>query len=94
MKRVKKLKRNRKKYELSERQLDKVKAKVEKKATHKALLIILGAISEKNGMTEKQLAEFGSDIARYTHYVENDMLRLKQIQDVVNKHSEFKITGF
>ena len=93
MKRVKKPK-NSTKYTLSDRQLNKVKEEVTRQAIDRAMLIILGAVQEQFHMTEAELEEFGRKIQRYADYVEKDVLKLKEIQDIVNRNSEFKITGF
>ena len=91
---MKKKKDVRKKYMISEKQLIKIKHEVSKEATNKALLIILKTVQEQFHMTEDELEQFGKTVARYASYVEKGTVTPREVQDIINRNSEFKITGF
>ena len=85
MKRVKKKKPDvRVKYTLSEKQLQKVKNEVTAEAVAKTGLLYLAALAEK-GWDEDQIAELFEDVARYAKYVDDHIIKIRQVQEIIER---------
>ena len=93
MKRAKKNKPDiRKKYTLSDKQLTKVKAEVTEEAVTKTGMLYLVALAEK-GWDEDQIVDLFETISRYTRYIDDKVLKIKEVQDVIEKHTGIVIKG-
>lgn len=85
MKRAKKKKADiRRKYTLSDKQLNKVKHDVTAEAVTKTGLLYLAALAEK-GWNEDQIAELFEDVARYAKYVDDHIIKIRQVQDIIER---------
>lgn len=92
MKRVKKKRDVRVKYTLSDKQLDKIKAEVTNEAVTKTGMLYLVALAEK-GWTEDQIVDLFETISRYTKYVDEKVLKLKEVQEVIERRTGMTIKG-
>lgn len=92
MKRVKNKRDVRVKYTLSDKQLDKIKAEVTKEAVTKTGMLYLVALAEK-GWTEDQIVDLFETISRYTKYTEEKVLKLKEVQEIIERRTGMTIKG-
>lgn len=92
MKRVKKKRDVRVKYTLSDKQLDKIKAEVTKEAVTKTGMLYLVALAEK-GWTEDEIVDLFETISRYTKYVDEKVLKIKEVQEVIERRTGMTIKG-
>lgn len=91
MKRAKKQKSStRKKYTLSDKQLLKVKEQVTNEAVTMTGMLYLAALAEK-GWTEDQIVEMFDTISRYVKYIDDNVVKIKHVQEVIEKHTGMKI---
>ena len=84
MKRVKKPK-SKQKYIVSDKQLQKVKEKVTEDVTKKALLLFLAAAADEIGLTDEQVCKVFKTANRYAEYIDTHLVKIKQVQEVVEK---------
>lgn len=69
MKRVKKEKSNRIKYELSKKQIDKLTSEITRKTVRSAMALILAATYDTLGLTNEQAREIKKTADRYSQYI-------------------------
>lgn len=92
MKKVKKKKDVRAKYTLSDKQLTKIKAEVTAEAVTKTGMLYLVALAEK-GWGEDDIVDLFETISRYMQYVDDKVVRIKEIQDMIERKTGIKIKG-
>ena len=92
MKKVKKKKDARAKYTLSDKQLKKIKAEVTAEAVTKTGMLYLVALAEK-GWSEDDIVDLFETISRYMQYVDDKVVRIKEIQDMIERKTGITIKG-
>lgn len=92
MKRVNKKRDVRVKYTLSDKQLNKIKAEVTSEAVVKTGMLYLVALAEK-GWDEDQIVDLFETISRYTKYIDDKMIKLKEIQEIIERRTGMTIKG-
>lgn len=92
MKRVNKKRDVRVKYTLSDKQLNKIKAEVTSEAVVKTGMLYLVALAEK-GWNEDQIVDLFETISRYTKYIDDKMIKLKEIQEIIERRTGMTIKG-
>ena len=92
MTRVNKKRDVRVKYTLSDKQLDKIKAEVTKEAVTKTGMLYLVALAEK-GWNEDQIVELFETISRYTNYIDDKVLKIKEVQEIIERRTGITIKG-
>lgn len=92
MKRVKKKRDVRVKYTLSDKQLDKIKAEVTNEAVTKTGMLYLVALAEK-GWGEDDIVDLFETISRYMQYVDDKVVKIKEIQDMIERKTGITIKG-
>lgn len=92
MKRVNKKHDVRVKYTLSDKQLNKIKAEVTSEAVVKTGMLYLVALAEK-GWNEDQIVDLFETISRYTKYIDDKMIKLKEIQEIIERRTGMTIKG-
>ena len=92
MKRVKNKRDARAKYTLSDKQLKKIKAEVTAEAVTKTGMLYLVALAEK-GWDEDDIVDLFETISRYMQYVDDKVVRIKEIQDMIERKTGIKIKG-
>lgn len=91
MKRAKKQKPDiRKKYVLSEKQLTKVKNEVTEDAVNMTGMLYLAALAEK-GWSEDEICDIFDTISRYVNYIDDHVVKLKEVQEIIERHTGIKI---
>ena len=91
-KRVKNKRDARAKYTLSDKQLKKIKAEVTAEAVTKTGMLYLVALAEK-GWDEDDIVDLFETISRYMQYVDDKVVRIKEIQDMIERKTGIKIKG-
>ena len=84
MKRVKKPK-SKQKHIVSDKQLQKVKEKVTEDVTKKALLLFLAAAADEMELSDEQVCKIFERANRYAEYIDTHLVKIKQVQEVVEK---------
>lgn len=92
MKKAKKKKDVRVKYTLSDKQLKKIKAEVTSEAVTKTGMLYLVALAEK-GWGEDDIVDLFETISRYMQYVDDKVVRIKEIQDMIERKTGITIKG-
>jgi hypothetical protein len=82
------------KYEISEKQLDKIKYEVSKEATQKACLLCVGAMADTLKLNEDQICEVSEDITRWAMNLEEHILTLNNIADIIEKRTGIKFSRY
>ena len=94
MKRVKKTKKKQQKYNVSEKQLQRIKNKVIDDVTKKALLLFLSAASDEIGLTDEQACDIFRRANRYGKYMDDHIVRIQQLQETIEKGTGIKFEGW
>ena len=92
MKRVKKKRDVRAKYTLSDKQLKKIKAEVTAEAVTKTGMLYLAALGEM-GWNEDKIVELFETVSRYAQYVDDKVVKIKEIQDIIERRTGMTIIG-
>lgn len=92
MKRAKKPKDPRAKWTISPKQLDKVKAEIAEEAVTKTGMLYLAALADK-GWDEDQIAELFETVSRYTRYIDDKLVRIRDVQDIIERKTGITIKG-
>lgn len=80
------------KYTLSDKQLKKIKADVTTEAVTKTGMLYLVALAEK-GWDEDQIVDLFETISRYTQYLDDKVVKIKEIQDIIERRTGMTIVG-
>ena len=92
MKRVKPKRDVRVKYTLSDKQLKKIKADVTAEAVTKTGMLYRVALAEK-GWGEDDIVDIFETISRYMQYADDTVVRIKEIQDMIERKTGITIKG-
>ena len=91
-KRVKNKHDARAKYTLSDKQLKKIKAEVTAEAVTKTGMLYLVALAEK-GWGEDDIVDLFETISRYTKYIDDKVVKIKEIQAMIERKTGITIKG-
>lgn len=93
MRRAKKSKPDiRRKYTLSEKQLQKIKKEVEEEAVSLTAQLYLAALAEM-GWDEDQIADLFETVSRYAQYVDDKIVKLREVQEIIERKTGITIKG-
>ena len=92
MKRAKPKRDARAKYTLSDKQLKKIKADVTAEAVTKTGMLYLVALAEK-GWGEDDIVDLFETISRYTKYIDDKVVKIKEIQAMIERKTGITIKG-
>lgn len=92
MKRVKKPKPDR--MRISARELEHLKRDVTKSAVEKSCLLVLAAATDELSLTEDQLCAIMVRTDRYANYIDDHIVRLKDMQKSIEKNTGIKLRGW
>ena len=91
-KRVKNKRDARAKYTLSDKQLKKIKEEVTAEAVTKTGMLYLVALAEK-GWSEDDIVDLFETISRYTKYIDDKVVKIKEIQAMIERKTGITIKG-
>lgn len=92
MKRYKKPKQPR--YEITAKQLEQIKLDVTREAVQKSSLLVLAATQEVKALTEDDICNIFNMVTRWTEYLDDKLLKLKDVQEVIEKKTGVKLKGW
>lgn len=92
MKRYKKPKQA--KYEITGKELEQIKRDVTKEATQKAALLVLAATQEVMALGEDDICNIFNTVSRWTEYMDDKLIKLKDVQEVIEKNTGVKLKGW
>ena len=92
-KRVKNKRDVRVKYTLSDKQLKKIKADVTAEAVTKTGMLYLVALAEK-GWSEDDIVDLFETISRYTKYIDDKVVKIKEIQEMIERKTGIQWLGY
>lgn len=92
MKRVKKPKQT--KYEITEKQLKRIKEEVTREATEMSTLLVLAATQEVKALTEDDICEVFETVSRWVGFMDDNLIKLKDVQEVIEKRTGVKLKGW
>lgn len=93
MKRAKKKKPDvRRKFYLSEKQLEKAKTEVSEEVVVKTGMLYCAALAEK-GWSEDDIASLFETVSRYVRYIDDKMIALREVQDIIERKTGMTLKG-
>lgn len=92
MARPKKPKDIRKKYTLSEKQMMKMKQEIAEEAVTKTGFLYLAALADR-GWTDEELLDLREEIRRWVSYLDDKLIKIQQVQDMIERKTGMKIKG-
>lgn len=93
MKRAKKSKPDiRRKFTLSEKQLEKVKNEVTSEAVMRTGMLYLAALAEK-GWSEDEIVEMFERISHYIKYIDDKVVKINEVQEIIERRTGIMIKG-
>lgn len=94
MKRAKKAKGRSQKYNVSEKQMQRIKQKLSRELTEKALLIFLAAAVDEIGLTDEQVCAIFKRANLYGGYLDDHIVKVKVVQETIEKGTGIKLVGW
>lgn len=82
----------RKKYTISDKQMDKVKKEITEEAVHIASALHLAVLAER-GWTEDEIVDLFETVSRYAQYLDDHVVKIKEIEDLIERKTGIKIKG-
>lgn len=92
MKRYKKPKQA--KYELTAKDVHQIKYDVTREATSNAALFVIAAAQEVKDLNEDEICEIFETANRYAAYLDDNLIKIKDVQRVIEKKSGVKLKGW
>lgn len=92
MKRYKKPKQT--KYEITEKQLKRIKEEITREATEMSTLLVLAATQEVKALTEDDICEVFETVSRWVGFMDDNLIKLKDVQEVIEKRTGVKLKGW
>ena len=93
MKRAKKKKPDvRRKFYLSEKQLEKAKTEVSEEVVVKTGMLYCAALAEK-GWNEDDIVSLFETVSRYVRYIDDKLLAIKDVQNVIERKTCIVLKG-
>lgn len=83
-----------KKIQLTESELNKLKREVTKNATDKACLILLAAVADELSIDDDQLCNIMSRTNRYASYVSNHIAKMEDIRKTIQSKTGILLKGW
>ena len=77
-------------YTLSDKQLKKSKGDVTAETVKKTGLIYVVALAEK-GRSEDEIVELFETISRYTKYIDDHIVKINQVQEIIERKTGIKV---
>lgn len=82
----------RRKYTLSEKQLQKIKNEVEEEAVSLTAQLYLAALAEM-GWNEDQIVALFETVSRYVNYVDDHVVAMRDVRRIIKEHTGMEIKG-
>lgn len=79
---------------MTAKEIDRLKKDVTKSAVDKSVLLILAAATDELHLTDDQLAAIMIRTNRYAGYIDDHLVKLKDIQASIEKSTGIKLKGW
>lgn len=83
-----------KKYYLSEKQLEKIKRRITKEATAKAMLLCVAAMADHLHLTDEQICSTAENINRWADFMDQKILRVNEVSDIIKNKTGLNFGKF
>lgn len=90
----KKPKTRRPRYEVSEKQLERIKRQVAKETIEKTCLLSIAVMADRLDLSEDEICVVASDITRWAQYLDDHVLKLEEVAEVIEKKTGIKFARF
>lgn len=80
------------KFIVSEKQLNKIKEELSAEAVTKTGMLYLAALAER-GWDEDQIVELFETIQRYAQYIDDHLIRIRDVQQTIETRTGIKMRG-
>lgn len=80
------------KFLVSEKQLNKIKEELSAEAVTKTGMLYLAALAER-GWNEDQIVELFETIQRYAQYIDDHLIRIRDVQQTIETRTGIKMRG-
>lgn len=80
------------KFLVSEKQLNKIKEELSAEAVTKTGMLYLAALAER-GWDEDQIVELFETIQRYAQYIDEHLIRIRDVQQTIETRTGIKMRG-
>lgn len=94
MAKAKKPKTRRPRYEVSEKQLRKIKQEVSREAVEKTCLLSIAVMADRLNLSEDEICTIAEDISRWAQYLDDHVLKLEEVAAVIEKKTGIKFARF
>ena len=94
MAKAKKPKTRRPRYEISEKQLRKIKHDVSKEAIEKTCLLSIAVMADRLNLSEDEICEVAEDISRWAQYLDDHILKIEEVAGIIEKKTGIKFARF
>lgn len=92
MKRVKTPKKSH--IQITPKELERIKREVTKSATDKATLLVLCATADEIGLSDEQLCDIMERVNRYAGYIDEHVVKLRDVQKSLENNIDVKLSGW
>lgn len=75
-------------------QVNRIKEQAVKEAVDKAFILLLLAAHDAHGLDDDQLCEIAKTADRYAGYVDDKLVRLREVQEILEKNTGIKYIGW
>lgn len=79
-------------YMVSEKELDKMRQEVSLEAVAKTGMLYCAALAEM-GWDEEQIADLFETVSRYAQYVDDKIVKLREVQEIIERKTGITIKG-
>lgn len=94
MKRTKKKKQGvSRKYWLSDKQLNRIKHELSEEIVTKVGMLYCLALADKGWTDEDQIADLFETVSRYAQYVDDKIVKLREVQEIIERKTGITIKG-
>ena len=94
MVRAKKPKARRPRYEISEKELKRIKQQVSKEAIEKTCLLSIAAMAVSLNLSEDEICKIAEDISRWAQYLDDHILKIEEVAEIIESKTGITFARF
>ena len=84
----------RKKYYISDKQLENIKREVAKDVNSKSCLLCIAAMADHLNLTEDEICETAEVITRWASYLDEKIISINEIAEIIKNKTGIEFGGF
>ena len=81
-------------YEISEKQLQKIKQQVSKEAVEKTCLLSIAVMADELNLSEDEICKIAKSISLWAQFLDDHVLKIEEVADIIEKKSGIKFARF